>query len=360
MRFPTVPGDDEDARAAESLLADEKIVRSSQQPGEQRLGEDDAAFPTLRSVGAPVLWIVSSGGHLVQALQLERLIGVAPESTWITNDVLQARSLLAGRRAHFVDYVAPRDLRGALQVAKLSTEVARQLQPRLIASTGAAIAGVALPWLAFRGYKTAFIESLARRTNHSLTGRICAIAPGVTTYTQYHEKAGRRSWRFDGSVLSNWRATTSGSSGSPTDPLRIFVTLGTIRPYRFDRAVARIVELIEPGDQVVWQLGSTTAAGLPGLITEAITSDEMHKWINWADVVITHAGVGSILDVIEAGKAPVVVVREKAHGEHIDDHQADIADEIERRGIGHILDLSSPRRQTLLTARQMRVGPTDA
>jgi len=44
-----------------------------------------------------------------------------------------------------------------------------------------------------------------------------------------------------------------------------------------------------------------------------------------ARVVITHAGVGSIMLALAAGKKPIVAPRLYRYGEHVDDHQTEIA-----------------------------------
>ena len=49
--------------------------------------------------------------------------------------------------------------------------------------------------------------------------------------------------------------------------------------------------------------------------------------------MIAHAGVGSALGALEEGRSPVLVPRRAAHGEHVDDHQEQIAGELERRGL---------------------------
>jgi UDP-N-acetylglucosamine transferase subunit ALG13 len=51
-----------------------------------------------------------------------------------------------------------------------------------------------------------------------------------------------------------------------------------------------------------------------------------------AEGVITHAGVGSILCARRAGHVPVVVPRQHALGEHVDDHQAELTRRLEERG----------------------------
>lgn len=52
-----------------------------------------------------------------------------------------------------------------------------------------------------------------------------------------------------------------------------------------------------------------------------------------ADVVITHAGVGSILMAVKHGHVPVVLPRLKRHREHVDDHQLELAERMMARGL---------------------------
>jgi UDP-N-acetylglucosamine--N-acetylmuramyl-(pentapeptide) pyrophosphoryl-undecaprenol N-acetylglucosamine transferase len=316
-----------------------------------------SSFASLAANGHRILWIVSSGGHLVQATHIERLIGTHPDSFWITNDVPQARSLLAGRNVAYLEYVAPRDWRGAVRAAKLATRIARELNPDQVISTGAAIAGLALPRLALAGYPTTFVESVARQSSHSLTGKIAALSPGVRTLTQYANRADRR-WTFDGTILANWRRRDAPvDSILSTGSLRVLVTLGTIRPYRFDSAIDAVLRILRPQDEVVWQLGDTARDDLPGSTHSAISNEELKKLIRWADVVVSHAGVGSIVDSLEAGKCPVLVVRRASRQEHVDDHQMDIAGEVENRGLGSTLVLDDPQREVLVRAALSQAVP---
>jgi UDP-N-acetylglucosamine transferase subunit ALG13 len=47
----------------------------------------------------------------------------------------------------------------------------------------------------------------------------------------------------------------------------------------------------------------------------------MTQAIRRARVVVTHAGVGSVMVALANGKRPIVVPRRKAFGEAVDDHQ---------------------------------------
>lgn len=301
--------------------------------------------------GSPkVLWIASAGGHLAQTDYIEKLIGHNPDSAWVTFDVPQSRSLLHGRRAHFVDYVAPRDIVGAFRASSEITRVARSDSFDFCISTGAAIAAVGLPRIALTGVPTFYVESVARSEGPSLTGKMMRVAPRVRTLTQYPSWA-TRSWTYRGSILDYMTPVTRDNPVS--GPRNIFVTLGTIRPYRFDRLVDAVSACLVPGDKVTWQLGITTRDDLPGVSFAETSGEEMDDLIAAADTVVTHSGVGSILKSLELGKIPVVAVRGRAHHEHVDDHQQGIAEVMSSRGLAYPLDLSKPDRSVFDAASQV-------
>lgn len=56
------------------------------------------------------------------------------------------------------------------------------------------------------------------------------------------------------------------------------------------------------------------------------------KRVSEAELLILHAGAGSVIHAVRAGKAPVVVPRRARLGEHVDDHQLEFAHELEKTG----------------------------
>lgn len=54
--------------------------------------------------------------------------------------------------------------------------------------------------------------------------------------------------------------------------------------------------------------------------------------VSEAEVVILHAGAGSVLHALGAGKAPVIMARRAELGEHVDDHQVEFARELALTG----------------------------
>ncbi len=53
-----------------------------------------------------------------------------------------------------------------------------------------------------------------------------------------------------------------------------------------------------------------------------------------ARVIVCHAGIGSVLDALEARRPLIVVPRRKQYHEHMNDHQLDLAEGIRMRGWG--------------------------
>ena len=317
----------------------------------KRMISETKSIVDIVPAGSRVLWVASTGGHLEQLVRFAATTEANSRSTWVTFDTQQSRSLLNGRDVATVRYVRPRDARAAI-------EAARQISPRihkesydLCISTGAAVGAIILPIARMRGIPTAYIESVSRTDGPSLTGRLMRAFPGIATYTQ-HGKWSSKQWAQLKSLLDEWDPVPSRRR---CGPLKIFVTLGTIKPYRFDRAVEAVLKLLTPGDQVIWQLGATARDGLPGEVHSELSAEEMQSAIAKSDVVVTHAGVGSILSLLDAGIAPVLAVRESAHREHVDGHQRQIARAMIQKNLAIPLDLSSPSRETLYQATSITV-----
>ena len=157
--------------------------------------------------------------------------------------------------------------------------------------------------------------------------------PGVETYTQHEDWATPR-WPFMGSIaqtLPGRRSPVASSGGR--GPVRVFVTLGTIQPYRFDALIDRVCAELPEGCDVTWQLGCTTRNDLPGRVVDMLPADEFERVAAESDVVISHAGVATALALVEMGKHTILVPRRAVRGEHVDDHQVQVCRDLARRGL---------------------------
>lgn len=70
-----------------------------------------------------------------------------------------------------------------------------------------------------------------------------------------------------------------------------------------------------------------------------------------SEVVIMHAGAGSILQCLWAGGLPIVMPRLSRFGEHIDDHQVDLARALDEGGRVKRVDDAQELRRALLWLR---------
>jgi UDP-N-acetylglucosamine transferase subunit ALG13 len=72
--------------------------------------------------------------------------------------------------------------------------------------------------------------------------------------------------------------------------------------------------------EVFVQRGATAAH--PGVESvDYLPADELAERMRSADVVVCHGGPGTIALAQRMGKRPIVVARDPARGEHVDDHQ---------------------------------------
>ncbi|MBI4173926.1 MAG: beta-1,4-galactosyltransferase [Candidatus Aenigmarchaeota archaeon] len=114
----------------------------------------------------------------------------------------------------------------------------------------------------------------------------------------------------------------------------IYVSVGTHRE-GFDRLVKAVDALAASGKLrgVLAQIGNSGYR--PAHIKWfrfAASTEEIEKHFAAANLVITHAGAGAIINAIKEGKPTVVVPRYRKFHEHSDDHQLDICHELERTG----------------------------
>jgi UDP-N-acetylglucosamine--N-acetylmuramyl-(pentapeptide) pyrophosphoryl-undecaprenol N-acetylglucosamine transferase len=73
--------------------------------------------------------------------------------------------------------------------------------------------------------------------------------------------------------------------------------------------------------------------------------------------VIAHAGCGSALSALDAGKKPVLVARRESHGENVDDHQELLADELAARDLAVVRTVEELDDGDLRLAARASVRP---
>ena len=285
-----------------------------------------------------MLLTASLGGHLHELESLApRLIPHGYRAEWLVPPGPQSERLVGP--VHHVLNTRPRDWRAAALSARPILSVLRRIRPVAVVSTGAALAVPALAAARSLGIEAHYIESCARPSGPSLTGRILAATPGVHLYSQWPEWA-RGRWQPTGSVFDGFGvARQAGPRGRLAHIRRVVVTVGTQRDYGFRRLIARLVELLPPDAEVLWQVGCTDVDGLGIQSRPWVDPEVLDRAMSEADLIIAHAGIGSALAALEAGRMPILVPRRPDMGEHVDDHQTLIGEEISQLGLALVRDV---------------------
>jgi len=272
------------------------------------------------------LLVASTGGHLAELHDLTPRLGVG-ERRWVTFDSPQSRSLLDGEDVVFVPPATSRDLVGAVKDLIAAERMFRRERYERVISTGASVALAFFLPATRAGVPCSYIESATRTEGPSLTGRLAARVPRTRLYTQYPAWADD-TWQYGGSIFDAFEAEPVAEPGPVS---KVVVTLGTHERYSFPRLLNHLVTLLPPEWDVLWQVGSTVVDKMPAGARKQVPITEMRQALAEADVVISHAGVGSALAAMQAGKRALYVPRRKAFGEHVDDHQVAMARELEGR-----------------------------
>ncbi len=287
------------------------------------------------------LLLATTGGHLEQ---LHALAGRIPDDggdrLWVTHDNAQSRGLLAGEDVVFVPYVRVGDVGDVLRCVPDAHRSWRRRSLTRVLSTGSGIALGYLPYLAARDVPCHYVESAARVVAPSRTGRVLQRVPAIRRYTQYPHWSGPR-WCYRGSVFDAYQPDDRPRPVG--DVVRVVVTVGTAAEFPFGRLVDTLAPLLAADGalaratgcpvEVLWQTGCTPTGHLPIEASPFLPGDLLRAAVAAADLVVSHAGVGSALTALDAGRRPLLASRSAALGEAGDGHQAQLADELQRRDL---------------------------
>lgn len=117
----------------------------------------------------------------------------------------------------------------------------------------------------------------------------------------------------------------------------IFFTLGTER-FPFKRLIHAAEESAAGAfpEPVVAQIGRDGEPPPAGCQTfGSMAYPQFVDYLKQARIVVSHAGVGTIVSCLRLGIIPIILPRQKRFGEHVDDHQIHFAKKMEEEG--HIL-----------------------
>ena len=110
----------------------------------------------------------------------------------------------------------------------------------------------------------------------------------------------------------------------------------------FERLVKEMDRIAgEVDEQVVMQVGATEYEPKNCDYFRFMPRKDIEGFYADARVIVCHAGGGSILTALQRDKPLVLVPRIKSYGEVFDDHQLEIAKQMESRGVTVVYDISN-------------------
>ena len=126
--------------------------------------------------------------------------------------------------------------------------------------------------------------------------------------------------------------------------------------FPFDRLL-RAIEARPDGERIVVQHGCSAVQPEDAECVDFLPMPELAALVREARVVVTHAGVGSILLCLTNGRSPVVVPRLKRFGETVDDHQLESARRFAEAGLVTLVEDPGDLAAALSQAGDTVVAP---
>ena len=112
----------------------------------------------------------------------------------------------------------------------------------------------------------------------------------------------------------------------------ILITLGT-QDKEFTRLLKKVDELINKKiikEEVIVQAGYTKYKSKNMKVFDYVSKKKLEEYMDNANFIITHAGVGTIFDALKKNKKIIAVPRLSKYKEHNNDHQLEIVEEFSK------------------------------
>ena len=135
----------------------------------------------------------------------------------------------------------------------------------------------------------------------------------------------------------------------------IFVTVGnSIKGVEFHRLIREMDDIARDlQEEVVAQIGFIEDPPPHIRSFSYLNYVEIRSYFLQASMIVGHCGVGTVINGLGYGKPVILVPRAKAHGEHIDDHQFELAYKLKgMEGIFVVEDIGQ-LRPTILEVRRL-------
>lgn len=138
----------------------------------------------------------------------------------------------------------------------------------------------------------------------------------------------------------------------------ILMVCGT-QKFPLNRMLEQMDALVEAGvitETVFAQIGYSTYRPKHYAWAEFVEGDAFEEMIRNCDLLLTHGGVGTILTGKEFGKPVLVYPRSARYGEHVDDHQWQIAKAFGERGYVQVCGSAEEMAQAITRCKEANLA----
>jgi UDP-N-acetylglucosamine transferase subunit ALG13 len=144
----------------------------------------------------------------------------------------------------------------------------------------------------------------------------------------------------------------TGRAGILGSGALIFVTIGSALP--FDRLVQAMDDWARdnPGEDILAQTGDGVFEPQHMRWVRSLSREDYAAAMEAADLIVAHAGVGSVVTAGEYARPVVLLPRRGALGEHRNDHQADTAGWLRDRPGIYVADDETELAERIAAARR--------
>lgn len=209
-----------------------------------------------------------------------------------------------------------------------SVALALKLRPRRIITTGAGVVFTFTFFSWLLGADVVYIETMARVSAPSKTGAVLAMLSSLHV-VQWPELKGRfpQAVVCRPALLPDEVNMQHGGKGT-------FVSLGT-HPEPFDRLLELVDNALAQGvlPEPCFVQGSTSRKSPRMVSADTLSTTDFQRRLRESRYVVGHAGAGFISGALSQGKRPLILARRQSFGEHVDDHQLQLAAKLAELGL---------------------------
>lgn len=305
----------------------------------------------------------SGGGHVRQLLDLMP-VWRDHAHFFVTEPTALGKSIAGRHPTHFVSHVAWGQARLGAPVAMVRAGLANAWQsflivwrerPDIILTTGAGSMAFVLLWGRILGARVALIDSFARFHRPSLFARLC----GWLAHVRIAQSAACAKHWPGSLVFDPFRRL---DAPRPDKDAMVFATVGATLP--FPRLVNYVLAAERDGllpGRLVLQVGDGEVLPEGVEAYHGLDFERVQEILERAELVICHAGTGSLITALKAGCHVIAIPRRADLSEHYDAHQSEIAGMFAARGLVQSVDDEAQFRAALaaLPNREVTMATTE-